>query len=391
MEPGGWPEERGETEPEPLMALGGLRIHWNPRSPSIPPVPVHLPIGEVARAAVVVVVIWNVLGLVQRVQEVALLLLLAVLLATAIQPAVDWLRRGPFTHGSGVLVIYSLIVLALGLPIYLFLPSVMAQTAAFSQNLPDRLLALRPYAEALQPEPLATAALNALDQASAVVRNPQAPAQEQIVEAGSTAAQLLFGFVTVCVLAYYWLIERLTIKSALVRITSPRLGRDIDAIWTEVEVRIGGWVRGQAILMAAVGLMAGVGYAAIGLPNAALLGVFAGLVEIVPLVGPFLAFAPAVLVALAIDPGKALITVAYAAVIQQFEANILVPRVMGRSVGISQLTVLLGILVGSLLYGLPGTFIAVPVAAMLQVILAHYTRTELGEAQPEPPPPAAPG
>lgn len=77
-----------------------------------------------------------------------------------------------------------------------------------------------------------------------------------------------------------------------------------------------------------------------------------------------------------IDPTHALLTAGYAAVIQQFESNILVPRVMGPSVGISPLTVLIGILIGSALYGLPGTFIAVPITAAAQVLLAHYTRHE---------------
>ncbi len=95
------------------------------------------------------------------------------------------------------------------------------------------------------------------------------------------------------------------------------------------------------------------------------------------MIGPFLAFAPAVLVALAaIDPTRALVVVGYALVIQQIESNVLVPRVMGRTVGISSLTVLLGILVGGALAGLPGAFLAVPLAAALQVILAHTLRTE---------------
>jgi predicted PurR-regulated permease PerM len=371
------PDPRGEPSPEP-----GLRLGWFVgRSDGQSRVRIELPIGEVVRAAIVVILVWNLAGLLERVGEVVLLLLLAILLATAIGPAVDRLRRGPFTHGMGVLAVYSLMVLAIGLPLYLFFPYLAAQASAFLASLPDRLLSLQPYAAALQPPPLSDAAVGAVEQASNAVRSPAAPAAEQLVQAGATAAQLLFGFVTVFVLAFYWLVERLTIKHALMRILPPHRAEDLDVIWWEVEVRIGGWVRGQAVLMAAIGLMAGVGYAVIGLPNAALLGVFAGLVEIVPLVGPFLAFAPAVLVGLAIDPTKALVT--YAAIIQQFEANILVPRVMGQAVGISQLTVLLGILVGSILYGLPGTFIAVPVAAALQVIIGHYTRRP--DAAPRPP------
>ena len=153
--------------------------------------------------------------------------------------------------------------------------------------------------------------------------------------------------------------------------------RNVNTVWMEVEEKLGGWVRGQMILMLAVGSAATVGYMVIGLPNPILLGVLAGAFEIVPMLGPFLAFAPAVLVALAIDPPKAIIVVVlFALVVQQIESNVLLPRVMKHTVGVSPLTVLLGILVGSVLAGLPGAFVAVPVAGAIQVILAHVLQVE---------------
>src|SRR5207253_3883539 len=96
-----------------------------------------------------------------------------------------------------------------------------------------------------------------------------------------------------------------------------RHARDVNTVWMEVEEKLGGWVRGQLILMLAIAAMATIGYVLLGLPNPALLGVMAGLFEIVPMVGPFLAFAPAVLVALAaVDPTRALAVAGYALVIQ---------------------------------------------------------------------------
>jgi predicted PurR-regulated permease PerM len=217
----------------------------------------------------------------------------------------------------------------------------------------------------------------ALDNVIHGLQAPVQPAQEQIVQAGATAAQTLISFVTVFVLAYYWLVERASIKRIVLRAVPVRHARDVNTIWMEVEEKLGGWVRGQLILMLAVGTMATAAYLVIGLPNPALLGVIAGMCEIVPMIGPFLAFAPAVLVALATaDPTRALIVAGFALVIQQIETNVLVPRVMGSSVGVSPLTVLLGILIGGALAGLPGAFLAVPIAGALQVILAHSLHSE---------------
>ena len=101
-------------------------------------------------------------------------------------------------------------------------------------------------------------------------------------------------------------------------------------------------MRGQLLVMAIMGVMAGVGFWIIGLPNPVLLGVLAGLGELIPMVGPLIGFAPAVLVALGVDPWTALIVIGYAIVVQQIEGNFLVPRIMGHSVGVSPLTVVLG-------------------------------------------------
>jgi predicted PurR-regulated permease PerM len=338
---------------------------------------VKLPPFEVARAALVVIGVALGAYLVWQVQEVLFLLILAILLATAIEPLVKLLRRGPFTRGSGVLVVYTLIVVVIALPAYVFVPSVVGQAADFSTTLPDRLEQLRSYAGTLQPAVMAALATDVIDNVVHAVQMPQRPAQEQIVEAGTTAAHTLFSFVTVFVLAFYWLVERASIKRVLLRAVSMRHARDVNTVWMEVEDKLGGWVRGQIILMLAIGAMATAGYVVLGLPNPALLGVVAGLCEIIPMIGPFLAFAPAVLVALATaDPTRALMVVAYALVIQQVESNVLVPRVMGRTVGVSPLTIMLGILIGGALAGLPGAFLAVPIAGAVQVVLAHTLRSE---------------
>jgi predicted PurR-regulated permease PerM len=336
------------------------------------------PPGEIARAALVLIGIAVGGYLLWRVQEVLFLLVLAILVATAIEPLVNRLRRGPFTRGSGVIAVYTLIVLVIGVPAYILVPNVIGQGASFVAALPDRLQQLRPYVENLQPRPAAVLAVSALDNALQSVQvSGQPVAQDRVIEAGATAAHTVISFFTVFVLAYYWLVERASIKRVILRTVPVRHARNVNTVWMEVEEKLGGWVRGQLILMLAIGIMATIGYLFLGLPNPVLLGVAAALFEIIPMIGPFLAFAPAVLVALAVvDPTRALFVVGYALVIQQLESNVLVPRVMGRTVGVSPLTVLLGILVGTALAGLPGAFLAVPLAGALQVILAHVLRTE---------------
>ena len=335
-----------------------------------------LPAGEIARAFLVVLGLVVATYVLWSVHEAVFLLFLAILLATAIEPIVNLLRRGPFTRGSGVLVVYTVIVIVLGLLATFLAPTLAAQGSAAIERLPQQLTALEAYAEDLRPRPLRDAAVAAIGEVRASVQHPTTPPGGNLLALGATAAHTLLSFFTVFVLAFYWLVERASIKRALLRMVPAHRAKDVNTVWLEVEQKLGGWVRGLLLLMLAMGVMASIGFFFIGLPNPFLLGVIAAFAEVIPLVGPFLAFAPAVLVALTIDPYMALLVVAFAVVAQQFEGNVLVPRVMGHTVGVSPLTVMLGILIGAILYGIPGAALAVPVAGAIQVILAHTLRME---------------
>jgi predicted PurR-regulated permease PerM len=175
----------------------------------------------------------------------------------------------------------------------------------------------------------------------------------------------------VFVIAFYWLMERNALKRSLMRAVPRDHARDVNTVWMELEGKLGAWVRGQLFLMLVVGVLGGIGFIVIGLPSPIVLGVVAAFGEMIPIVGPYLAFAPAVLIALATDPGKLPWVIGYAIVVQLIESNFLLPRVMNHAVGISPLTIILGIQAGAILYGLPGALLAVPVAAACQVILAH--------------------
>ena len=335
-----------------------------------------LPAGEIARAFLVVLGLVVATYVLWSVHEAVFLLFLAILLATAIEPIVNRLRRGPFTRGSGVLVVYTVIVIVIGLLLTFLAPSVAGQATAFVERLPEQLTSLEVYAQSLQPRPLSNAAVSVIHELREAAQGPGAVPSANLLELGATALETVLSFFTVFVLAFYWLVERASIKRALLRMVPAHRAKDVNAVWLEVEQKLGGWVRGLLILMLAMGVMASIGFFFIGLPNPLLLGVIAAFAEVIPLVGPFLAFAPAVLVALTIDPYMALLVVAFAVVAQQFEGNVLVPRVMGHTVGVSPLTVMLGILIGAILYGIPGAALAVPVAGAIQVILAHTLRME---------------
>ena len=338
----------------------------------------------VARYTLILASVLGGLYLLWKIQEVLLLLLLAILFATAIEPLVNRLRQGPFSRGQGILIVYTLIFAVIAAVGFLFVPSLVDQAARFVDTLPQQIAALRPRVQGFEPRFLRELILRVIGEAQPAVESalqqPVAPAEPQkLVEAGGAFAHSAFGVITVFLLAYYWLTERAAIKRAILRFVPRSRARQVNATWVNVEARLGGWVRGQLMVMLALAIMSGIAFVVLGLPNPILLAVLAGICEIVPIIGPFLAFLPALLVALTVDPGKALVLIPVAIVIQQVEGNILVPRIMSHSVGVSPLTVILGILIGSILYGPAGAFLAVPVAAAIQVILNDTLHPALEE------------
>ncbi len=149
-------------------------------------------------------------------------------------------------------------------------------------------------------------------------------------------------------------------------------------------MRLGAFIRGELLLMTSIGVLASLGYLAIGLPYPLALGAMAGLLEIVPMVGPTLGAIPAVLVALSISPLAALLVVVYSLVIQVTENQILVPRLMGRSVGVSPVMVILAIFAFTNLLGVAGAFLAIPLAAILQVLMDHLIVNAVALSTEEP-------
>jgi hypothetical protein len=176
---------------------------------------------------------------------------------------------------------------------------------------------------------------------------------------------------SIVVLSIYLTLDQSRLERFWLSLAPAARRPELLAIWREIESRLGGYVRGELLLMTSIGVLASLGYLVIGLPYPLALGVLAGLLEFVPMVGPTLGAIPAILVALSISPQAALLVVVYSIVIQGTENNILVPRLMGRSVGVSPITVILAVFAFSSLLGITGAFLAIPLAAIVQVLMDH--------------------
>jgi predicted PurR-regulated permease PerM len=181
--------------------------------------------------------------------------------------------------------------------------------------------------------------------------------------------------ITVLILSLYMLLEGPAIKEGFLGLFPRRHHRQLETVLQHVGLKFGGWLRGQLLLGLILGVAAGVGTWILGLPYPFLLGVAAGVTELIPLIGPVLGAVPAVLVALFGPPWRLVAVIVFYTAIQQTEGNYLVPRVMKHAVGLSPLLTIIAIMVGANLMGILGALLAVPVAAALQVVLGEVLRT----------------
>jgi predicted PurR-regulated permease PerM len=336
---------------------------------------------QTAINTVVILLVLLVAWVVVQIRSILVLLVIGILFAAAIEPLVNRLRRAGLRRGQSIAAIYLAILLSLTILGLLFLPAAIRQGADLIDNIPSIIESSRERANGIENQAVREAAVKAVDE---IDRRYQ-----KISDGDDTSfsANAIFNFVTsiggiiitvvtVFVVAFYWLTEKSTIKQVALRKLPPDQRQRAFVVWEEIERRIGGWTRGQFTLCLIIGILSTIAYGVIGVKYWVALGIFAGVTELIPFIGPILGGAAAALVALTDSWQKAVIVVIFVIILQQVESSVLVPRVMRNAVGMSPLTVVLAVLAGTALYGPLGAILAIPIGAAVQAMIQEYVRDQ---------------
>jgi len=286
-------------------------------------------------------------------------LFIALLLMAILNPIANRLSRYKIPRGVSVLVVY---VLALGVVVTSLasiVPPLVEQTANFVNILPT-------YMENIG---LSTSI-------------GEQVFEQTISQLGSVPVQLakftaslfsnVLGVITVLVFAFYLLIARDKLDDQLVFLfgeeKKKKVGKTIDIL----ERKLGGWARGELVLMASVGTLTYLGLVLLGIPHALPLGILAGLLEIIPYIGPILAAIPVIIIGLSISPWMGMATAIFVFLVQQLENYLLVPKIMQKSVGVNPIVTLIALSIGFRIAGVAGVIISVPLLITIQVIMKQY-------------------
>lgn len=338
----------------------------------------------VVRTAVIVITALVVVGLARllvQVTDILIVVLMAAILATGVAPLANtleqlrWGRRGwRLSRTWSIFLIFLLVFAFISIATALVVTPLVIEVQQFLANLPENLQRLETLAlewKARYPW---------LPDLSELVRRLPGELNRLVRYFGPAAgvAARVFGglaaVVTVIFLSFYMLVEGPKVKTGFLALFPRAQRHRVADILEQVGAKFGGWIRGQLLLGLIIGVAAGIGVTAIGLPFALLLAIFAGITELIPMVGPILGAIPAVFLALFQPTWKLLFVIGWYAFIQQAESNFVVPRVMRASVGLSPLLTILALIVGGKLLGAVGALLAVPVAAALQVVVSELVR-----------------
>jgi predicted PurR-regulated permease PerM len=302
-----------------------------------------------------------------KIKIVIALLFLGFIVAAAMRPGVEWLQqRARFPRSAGVLAHYALLFGIIAIVLWLFVPRAIDQVQQATAG--NALHQQATHSTGIKHDILASLdkRLRRLPSGSDVLH----PA----VEITKTAFEALIGIFFVFAVAAYWLFERdrtIALVQSIVPAKHRRVTRDT---WVLIDQKLGAFVRGQLVLIIFVAIVLSAGFFAISLPYWLLIGCFAGVVEIVPVIGPLTAGALAVGVGLTQSWHTALFAGLIVLAVRWIEDYAVVPKVLGHATGLSPLLVLFSVTAIGILLGGFYVLLAIPIAAVLATLVDVVVR-----------------
>jgi len=299
------------------------------------------------------------LWVIYLIRDLLIILFVALIFMSALSPLVSFFERLKLPKALGIAVTYIIIITIVSGVLVAVLPPLIEESS--------RLIVTAP--------PLLTQALNLVNIDKSIFQSELTNFSRNILSLTLAAFDNLLTIILLLVITFYLLLEREQLESKLASLFVGRQERARKLI-VKLEDKLGAWLRGQLLLSIIIGVVSYIGLLILGIPYALPLAIFAGALEVVPVMGPIISAVPAILIAITISPVLALGVAALYFVIQQMENHLIVPQVMQRAVGLNPLVVILAIAVGSRLLGFAGALLAVPLAVVLQIIV-----TEILEGQ----------
>lgn len=305
-------------------------------------------------------VLLSSLWLLLQIRDILFLLFISFILMSALRPIVDWMDERRIPRILAIGIIYTVVFGLFGVSIAGMIPQLAVQSGKLFTEIPSVFSRVFPYVS--------------FDVQS--ISQQIAPVGENLVKVTLNLFSNVLMTLTVLTFTFYFLLERAGIQTMLSGLLGQGLGDRVFDVLLRVEKRLGAWVLGEMILMFFIGTLVYAGLWFLRVEFALPLAIIAGLLEIVPTIGPILSAVPSVIVAFSHSPILALTVVALYIIVQQVENNIVVPLVMRKSVGLPPVLTILALMIGGRFAGVSGAVLAVPILLTVQEIIASFGEKE---------------
>ena len=285
------------------------------------------------------------------IRDLLIILFVAVIFVSALSPLVNFLIRLKLPKALSIAVAYLIIIAIVTGLIVSVLPPLIEQSS--------RLIVTSPS--------LVAQFFNVTNIDKTVFASELTSLSKNLFSITLSIFDNLLAIVFLLVLTFYMLLEKDNLESRIASLFKNKEERVKRSI-VKIEEKLGAWMQGQLILSLLVGILSYIGLTIFNIPYALPLAMIAGIMEVVPVIGPIISALPAVFLAFTISPFLSIVVAVMYLVIQQLENHLIVPQVMRRAVGLNPLIVILAIAIGSRLLGISGALLAVPMAVVFQII-----------------------
>ena len=301
---------------------------------------------------------------VYRLGPVFAIILISTLIVLALEPLVKYFMKftvwnRPVSRSLAVIQTYAIFIIAIVAVFTIGLPPVISQAQRLLMNLASLLSGLNVPADSVRITDI-------IPQLSQFTGN--------VFKTLTSGFMTLTSVFTILMLSIYMSLDWENLKHKLLSVFKEPLKEEMTNVVDEVETNVGHWVKGQLVLMFVIGTVTFVGLSVLRVDYPLALGLIAGLLEIVPILGPVIAAVLSAIIAFSADPIKGLAVLGLFAIIQQLENNILVPKIMQRVSGFSPLVILIALITGSNFFGVVGAIVAVPITMILAIVVKSVLR-----------------
>lgn len=306
------------------------------------------------------------------IRDIVIVLLLAVVFASAMEPLVNYFKLRRVPRAVSVLAVYILVFAVIGSIVYLMIPTLINQVQLLGENLPNYIAQLRDRIPEIGG---LTANLDLTEFGKQLFQTLNGG--ESVLTRTVGLFNGLLSVITILVVSFYLVAEEKGMKEFIRTLVPPHHQEFTMTLVDKIQQKMGLWIIGQLLLSISIFALTFIGLSILGVKYALFLALVAGILEVIPYIGPFVSAIPAVFFAFIQNPPLAVAVLILYILVQKTEGYILVPKIMQKTVGISPLVVLVALLVGFKLAGILGLLLAVPLVGGITVVVSEfYSRQE---------------